>query len=408
MRWRDNGEVMPLPGQPGSTLDLDATLQAGNAQFTVVPGEGRWLDQAGGAPDGYSHYRDDTLSVGFTLPADSNNTNLASGSVLASLSTTTTDMVGMRNDANPATVARWLNGAWAGYEDTNGGDQTDSGGIDSTVEFQVTTQDLGDPFIIEPGTSSAWFDPDRNGEGFLLEILSDTSALMYWFTYDEEGRQDWYIAQGEIRGNRIVFPELIQASGGEFGPGFDPDKVTRTVVGSASFIWSGCDRGMMDWRIDNDGGALRHGRMDLYRLAAIMGVDCGQPMLPPEIEQGRLSGSWYDPTHSGEGYVLEVLTDQRVLVYWFSFDPQGNRRWFYGVGEIQGGTLVFGEMFTTSGGIFGDDFDPALVQNTPWGSLELELTCDAGEARFTPIEAGFPAGTLDLDRLTFLDGLSCD
>jgi len=408
MRWRDNGEVVPLPGQPGSTLDLDAGLQADNTQFTVIPGEGRWLDQPGGAPDGYSHYRDDSLSVGFTLPADINNTSLAGGNVLASLLTTTTDMAGMRNDADPSTVARWLDGAWASYEDTNGSDQTDTGGIDSTVRFEVTTESLGDPFVIEPGTSSAWFDPSRNGEGFLLEILSGNRAVMYWFTYDEEGKQDWYIAQGEIRGNRIVFPELIQASGGEFGPGFDPDKVTRSVVGSASFIWSGCDRGMMDWRIDSDGGALRHGRMDLYRLARIMGVDCGRPMLPPEIEQGRLSGSWYDPSHSGEGYVLEVLTDRRVLVYWFSFDPEGNRRWFYGVGEIQGDTIVFGEMFTTSGGLFGADFDPALVQNTPWGTMELELMCDTGVARFTPTEAGFPAGTLDLDRLTFLDGLSCD
>ena len=41
---------------------------------------------------------------------------------------------------------------------------------------------------------------------------------MYWFTYDKEGEQDWHIAEGEVRGNRILFPELIQASGGEFGP----------------------------------------------------------------------------------------------------------------------------------------------------------------------------------------------
>jgi len=408
MRWRENGQVAPLPGQPTSTLDLDADLMAGDTPFTVVPVEARWLDQPGGAPDGYAHYRDDSLSVRFTLPADANNLSLVSNPVLASLETTTTDMTGTRNDSDPSTVARWKNGAWAGYEDTNGNDQTDSGGIDSTLMFEVTPEDLGDPFIIEPGTSSAWFDPSRNGEGFLLEILAGNQAVMYWFTYDGEGRQDWYIAQGEIHGNRIVFPELIQASGGEFGPGFDPDKITRTVVGSASFTWSGCERGAMDWRIDNDGGALRHGRMDLYRLAPIMGVDCGKPQLPPEIEQGRLSGSWYDPSHSGEGYVLEVLTDQRVLVYWFSFDSQGNRRWFYGVGEIQGDTLVFGELFTTSGGIFGADFDPALVQNIPWGSMELELMCQNGEARFTPTEAGFPAGSLDLDRLTFLEGLNCD
>ena len=164
----------------------------------------------------------------------------------------------------------------------------------------------------------------------------------------------------------------------------------------------------MDWLIDKDGNDRRHGRMSLTRLTWVMGLDCGRPMGPPEIEEGQLSGSWYDPTHSGEGYVLEVLIDRRVVVYWFSFDPQGNRRWFFGTGEILDGKLVFNEMFTTLGGIFGADFDPESVEFVPWGSLEMDLECDSGTASFTPIEPGFPAGTLDLTRLTFLEGLSCE
>jgi hypothetical protein len=148
--------------------------------------------------------------------------------------------------------------------------------------------------------------------------------------------------------------------------------------------------------------------MNVTRITRVMGLECGRPMGPPEIPEGQLSGSWYDPTHSGEGYVLEVLIDRQVLVYWFSFDPQGNRRWFFGTGEIQGDTMVFSDMFTTMGGIFGDDFDPASVEVNPWGSLELELLCDTGAARFTPSEEGFPAGMLDLDRITYLEGLSCE
>jgi hypothetical protein len=106
--------------------------------------------------------------------------------------------------------------------------------------------------------------------------------------------------------------------------------------------------------------------------------------------------------------VLEVLADQRALVYWFSFDGQGQRRWFFGTGEIQGDTLSFGEMLTTSGGVFGADFDPAAVSVDPWGSLELALTCTSGTADFTPTEPGFAAGALALVRLSQLDGLACD
>jgi hypothetical protein len=408
MRWREDGEVTVLPGQPGSTLDFDAGLFVGETDLTVIPGDGDWLDAPGDAPDGYLRYRDDALSIGFNLPADENNLGLVSGTVTATLAIRTGDMTGTQTDADPSTVARWEEGGWSGYEDSEGLDGANTGGIDQTTQFQITSESLGDPFVIEAGISSAWYDLARKGEGFMLEILDEKRAVMYWFTYNLEGAQDWYIAQGEIRGNRILFPELMQVSGGEFGPDFDPDKVTRKVVGSASFIWSSCDSGFMDWLIDTDGNDRRQGRMSLTRLTRVMGLDCGRPMGPPEIEEGQLSGSWYDPTHSGEGYVLEVLIDRRVVVYWFSFDPQGNRRWFFGTGEILDGKLVFNEMFTTLGGIFGADFDPESVEVAPWGSLEMELECDSGTASFTPSEPGFPAGTLDLTRLTFLEGLSCE
>jgi hypothetical protein len=237
---------------------------------------------------------------------------------------------------------------------------------------------------------------------------SPTTPREIWFTYDTEGNQDWYIANGEVRGNRLLFPELIQVSGGEFGPGFDPEKITQKVVGSASFIWSDCDNGAMEWIIDEDGNNRRQGRMTLQRITSVMGLDCGRPRAAPEIEEGQLSGSWYDPSHAGEGYVLEVLFDQTALVYWFSYDTQGNRRWFFGIGEIQQGKFVFNEMWTTHGGIFGDDFDPESVEVEPWGSLELDLQCDTGIASFTSTEEGFPAGTLNLTRITSLEGLSCD
>ena len=408
MRWREGGEVAPLPGQPGSTLDFDPALVLGEELLSVIPGEGDWLDQPGDAPGGYLRYRDDALAAVFSLPRDEINENLVQGKVWPTLAISTTDMTGSQTDADPATVARWENGGWVGYEDTDGQDGTNTGGFDHTTLIPLTSEDLGDPFVIVPGTSSAWFDPDRNGEGFMLEILSETTAVMYWFTYNLEGGQDWYVAQGEIRGNRIVFPELIQVSGGEFGPGWDNASVINNVVGSASFIWKECDLGAMDWRIDQDGNGLREGRMNLLRITRIMGLPCGTPQPgAPITEAARWSGSWYDVTHTGEGYVLEILIDQSALVYWFSFDPDGNRRWFFGNGVIDGDSLTFENMLTTSGPIFGPEYRPDILDIQLWGSLELELQCDSGTARFEPTEDGFPAGMLDLTRLTYLATLSC-
>ncbi|MGD2129004.1 MAG: M14 family zinc carboxypeptidase [Lysobacterales bacterium] len=409
MRWRHNGAVAALPGKSASTLDTVRTFDANGEPLDAELGELLWLDAPGGSPGGFRHYRDDTFEFDLRFPASETNLALVQGSADVRLGTAAYDMTGNRSDANPATVARWQNGSWAGYEDSNGLDQNDTGGTDSTVRFALTSQAQGEPFVVQPGTSSAWYDTNRNGEGFLVEVLDDKRAVMYWFTYDTDGAQDWYVAVGDVRGNRMVFPELIRVSGGVFGPDFDLDTVKRTTVGSAEFIWSSCDSGEMDWVLDRDGTGWRTGRMQLSRLTRVAGIECSdEPPPPGPVPQRRLSGSWYDPSHSGEGYVLETLSNGDSLVYWFTFDTAGNRRWFFGMGHDDGGTLVFDELFGTAGGVFGPGFDPEAVELSDWGSLELELDCDGGVARFEPLDEAFPAGMLQLARLTTLAGPECE
>jgi len=257
-------------------------------------------------------------------------------------------------------------------------------------------------FELEPGISAAWYDLSHDGEGFLMELLADGRAILYWFTYNGEGEQDWYIAAGEVNGRRIVFSELVSVSGGEFGPDYDPTKIVKTVVGSAAFTWTNCDEGFMDWFIDD-----RHDRQELVRLTNIMGIDCGSPQAAAEQPEAGLSGSWFDPTHDGEGYIVEMLSNGQPLVYWFSYDPEGKRRWFYGVGEVRDGKLVFDDLRTTEGGIFGPDYNPDTVTGSSWGTLELDIDCNGGTASYNSTEEGFGAGQLNVIRLSTLDGLNC-
>ena len=85
----------------------------------------------------------------------------------------------------------------------------------------------------------------------------------------------------------------------------------------------------------------------------------------------------------------------------------GNRRWFFDAGRVVDGKLMFDQMLTTSGGIFGPDFDPGLVERLPWGSLELDLDCNSGTATYSSNEQGFGSGVLNVIRLTSIDGLNC-
>ena len=401
MRWREDGLVVPFPGQPESRLAVDASIRVNNSALTTDVTESAWLNQPGKAPDGYMHYQDDAIRLNFSFPTDTQNLSLVVDEAEATLRLRTADMTGMYTDTNPATVADWTNGAWSKYENDSGY-ESDSGGFDKTISFQLTTQAIAPPFLLEPGITSSWYDPSHDGEGFQIEILANDRAVMYWYTYDSDGAQDWYVGSGDVRGNRIEFLKLYRVSGGEFGAGFDPEKVTREAVGSASFIWSGCDQGDMSYHI-----GAQNGRMQLSRITSLMGVDCGNVQLPPVREEAYLSGAWYDPTHDGEGYNIEVLVNNRVVVHWFSFDPEGNRRWFFGVGDIQDGKLVFTNLWTTNGGIFGPDFDPETVVLEPWGTLELDLSCNSGTATYNSSEEGFGSGTLNVIRLTSIDQLDC-
>ena len=196
---------------------------------------------------------------------------------------------------------------------------------------------------------------------------------------------------------------MLRVSGGVFGESFDPDLVSEEIVGSAKFIWSDCDHGSMDWRI-----GTRHGRQNLARLTSILGMECGlPPMGPPIREEALFSGSWGDPTHDGEGFTVEILANDQALVFWFSFGPDGKRRWYFGIGDIVGGKLVFDNMLTTTGGVFGDEFDPGDVTETHWGTLELDLACEGGTAVYTSVEDGFDAGQQNVFKITNMDGLDC-
>jgi hypothetical protein len=402
MRWLQDGVAARFPGQDAATETTSITARAGTRVVELIQDEApATLLEPGGAPDGYRFYRTDAESALLRIPSTADNRAAFADGEALTLSISTRDMTGLGLDTDPSTVAGWAGGHWVSYEDSNG-NEADFGGRDEQLRLEVSTESQEPPFTLEPGIAAAWFDPKRNGEGFIIEILANDQAVLYWFTYDAKGDQDWYIAAGTLAGNQLRFPELLRVSGGVFGPGFDPDAVRRDPVGSATFTWSGCQAGIMEWHIGNE-----RGRQSLERLSRIQGLDCGPPLGRPIRDFAQFSGAWYDSSRSGEGYTLQILEDDSALVYWFSYDPDGNRRWFFGAGELQDGTWVFPDMNTTEGPVFGAGFDPEALELQSWGRLELDLSCAGGEARFESTEPGFGSGTYPLVQLTSLDGPAC-
>ncbi|MFK7957954.1 MAG: M14 family zinc carboxypeptidase [Lysobacterales bacterium] len=401
MRWRDDaGLVTALPGQSVGNLGLTTRVSIDAASASPNVGSTTWQRLPGAGAGGYYRYRDDAATVSFTL-STADIGSVVNGDTTAVLNIETRDMVGLRTDANPATPVDWGQGSWQGYESSDG-NSGDAGGIDNQITLTVTDQTVAAPFVIEPGISAAWFDPQRNGEGFLIEVLAQDRAVVYWFTYDDVGRQRWFIGTGEVRGNELYFPDLLVARGGVFGDNFDPDQVVLSSAGSASFLWSDCELGAMRHNID-----IRNRRQSLSRLTNLAGLPCNAPA--KGTPASAISGSWFDPARSGEGFVVEALSDARALVYWFTYDAEGNQIWIFSDGILSGNTLTVDNALISSGGLFGEDFDPDQVNFETWGTLTMEFDCGAASVTYTSALNGFGSGTRNVERLTELAGLDdCD
>ncbi|MET0229837.1 MAG: plastocyanin/azurin family copper-binding protein [Rhodanobacteraceae bacterium] len=120
------------------------------------------------------------------------------------------------------------------------------------------------------------------------------------------------------------------------------------------------------------------------------------------------TGAWYDPAQSGHGLFLEVLEGNRMLAWWFTFNPEGTgQTWFGNVGTIDGDTATVAAV-QTEGGRWIPNFDPDNVTQPSWGTLTFHFTdCSHGEVDFVSTVPGYGSGHMDLTRLTQPAGLAC-
>ncbi|QOC22901.1 hypothetical protein IC757_01700 [Wenzhouxiangella sp. AB-CW3] len=258
---------------------------------------------------------------------------------------------------------------------------------------------------IHSGHSALWHQPDHDGEGWVLEMVEPDRAVLYWFTYDDNGDQRWLIGDGFVEtvdhGQQLRFPELRTTSGGRFGPGFDPDEVSDPVVGDAVMQFEDCEVGSIRYR------AFGHEEeLTIARLTQTMGSACDESDLPIRSEAG-LSGSWFDPDHAGEGFILHWLDRDEALMLWFTYAPDGDQAWMMGTGLATNGAVVFDDVHQPMGGRFGQERDSSEVSRPEWGELVFELECNSGLVSYQSDLPGYGAGEQQLVRLSQLEDIEC-
>jgi len=113
------------------------------------------------------------------------------------------------------------------------------------ADLMLYLQELGDTgFYMTPGLSGTWFNGDRNGEGFNVEVLPNGDGgfefLAFFYTYDDEGNQAFLVAQGVVDGNTAEVIIFI-SDGAMWGDHFEPEEVNLDQWGTGTFVARDCD-----------------------------------------------------------------------------------------------------------------------------------------------------------------------
>jgi hypothetical protein len=122
-----------------------------------------------------------------------------------------------------------------------------------------------------------------------------------------------------------------------------------------------------------------------------------------------LNGNWWNGLdRNGEGVQVEVSDggDGSLIMVAtiYSYDDMGKQIFLIAVGTVNGDTVDV-DVFITEGGLWGENFDPALVNETQWGTGTFSASsCDAMHMSLMPNaqfqDMGYTDLMYDLIRLT--------
>ncbi len=265
---------------------------------------------------------------------------------------------------------------------------------------------------VQAAHSGTYLTPGRDGEGWLVEVLDQNTALIIWFTFtpagSDNGPQAWFGGVGTITGNRIVVESANITSGAMFGPDFDPDDVVRTPWGSITFEFDDDRSGSMSY---SGLPAYGSGSRPIARVSGIVGLPFGVPAgqwPPPAPGQPGISGTWVDFDNNGEGWFLQEVAPGVVVMAWFTFDDMGRQVWIIGTGVLRDNVVILDSVRIADGTSFGDGFNENDVNRMRWGDIRIVFTdCNTAIVTYQSDFPEFGAGQLEPVRLSSLQSLEC-
>ncbi len=143
-----------------------------------------------------------------------------------------------------------------------------------------------------------------------------------------------------------------------------------------------------------------------FRTAALGGMLLAAGSASAISLTSKHTGSWFNPNQDGQGFAIEVVpgataNEKQAVVYWYTFDANGNPTWFFGAGPIQGNKADV-TLYSAQGGTMGE---AGQADKQEWGSMQLDFSsCDHGEISYQSAQA---SGNFTIERITSVFGDVC-
>jgi hypothetical protein len=156
----------------------------------------------------------------------------------------------------------------------------------------LSTNALADLILAEGGPTGQWFNPERNGEGFYVEIINtggNQQIGIAMYSFDADGDQLWVVGNVPIGpDDEVVQVPVFQFNGPSWGADFDSDDLNTIEFGSITVRFPTCDTALFSVAVEPAVG-LSGGSYSLIRLTDIEGVTCVEP---PSAPTGITPGHW--------------------------------------------------------------------------------------------------------------------
>ena len=249
----------------------------------------------------------------------------------------------------------------------------------------------GVPAVIAPVNAQGlwWASPPGSESGWGVNLTQQGDVLFgTWFTYDDAGDGMWLVmSNGARSGTNSFSGPLYRTTGPAFNAPFDPAKVSRTQVGTATFVFSDANNGVMS-AIVNGASVTKQITRQAFALP-VPTCEAGGPQGALPVFQDLW---WKSPAGSESGWGVNIAHQGDILfVTWFTYGTDGRGMWLVGSNVTRTGNATYsGTLFRAIGPSF---------EAVPWDPAKVKLAA-AGQVTFTFSDADSGTMTYTVDGIS--------